>query len=121
MKKENTYEQCFHASGNGILVTDKNGLIIAINKQAERIFDIHGSQVNGGMITDFLPIMGKEVLECLRTKKTKLGIHLHEQKVEHVLDISIIDKNSVVLGAVCTFQEMSQFEFSARMNSLPEN
>lgn len=114
MKSKITHEQCFHASSNGIIITDENGLIIDINQQAEKIHDINKTMIIGRMITDFFPITGKEVLFCLKTKKRKLGIHFHEQKGEHILDISMINKGSAVQGAVCTFHEMHQFEFAAK-------
>ena len=108
------YEQCFHASSNGILITDQHGRIVDINKQAEEIHGLDGKGVMGKMVTDCLPITGKEVLNCLRSKQSKLGIHIHGQKVDHVLDISTIIKKSTIQGTVCTFQEMGQFEVSAR-------
>ena len=114
MKNKGVYEQCFRASSNGIIITDKNGIIVDINEQAERTHSINGKMVIGEMITDYLPITGKEVMDCLRLKKSKLCIHIHGQKADHVLDISTIIENSTIQGAVCTFQEMSQFEFSAK-------
>jgi PAS domain S-box-containing protein len=53
-------------------------------------------------------------MECLRTGNSKLGHHIIGKKVDLVLNISLIRKKKQIQGAVCNFQEMKQFESTAK-------
>jgi PAS domain S-box-containing protein len=114
MDKQITHEQIFNATSNGVVVTDALGDIIYINKQAENILGLSSKKHTGIFITELLPLTGPQVMECLRTGKSKLGHHIIGKKVDLVLNITLIRLGKQIQGAVCNFQEMKQFESSAK-------
>ncbi|MBW1982434.1 MAG: sigma 54-interacting transcriptional regulator [Deltaproteobacteria bacterium] len=114
MRSPISYKQIFHATSNGIVVTDATGTIIYFNKQAERILDLQAAKHIGLYICDVLPLTGQQVIECLQTGKPKLGHHIIGKKVNLVLNITLIEQRKVILGTVCSFQEMQEFENAAR-------
>jgi len=114
MNKQITYEQIFNATSNGVVVTDALGDIIYINKQAENILGLSNKKHTGIFITELLPLTGPQVMECLRTGKAKLGHQIIGKKVDLVLNITLIRLGKQIQGSVCNFQEMKQFEISAK-------
>ena len=114
MDKQITYEQIFNATSNGVVVTDAFGDIIYINQQAENILGLSSKKHTGIFISEILPLTGPQVMECLTTGKPKLGHHIIGKKVDLVLNITLIRLGKQIQGAVCNFQEMKQFEVSAK-------
>jgi len=114
MDKKITYEQIFHSTSNGVVVTDASGNIVYFNRQAENILGFSSKKIAGVFITELLPLTGPQVMECLRTGKPKLGHHIIGKRVDLVLNITLIRMGKQIRGAVCNFQEMKQFESSAK-------
>jgi PAS domain S-box-containing protein len=109
-----TYDQIFHSTSNGVVVTDASGDIVCINERAEDILGLSTKKHSGIFISEVLPLTGPQVMECLRTGKSKLGHHIIGKKVDLVLNISLIRERKQIQGAVCNFQEMKQFESTAK-------
>jgi PAS domain S-box-containing protein len=109
-----TYRQVFEATSNGTVVTDAEGHIVFMNPQAEAILDIGAEASLGTYIVDLLPLTGPQVTACLHSGRPKIGRHIIGKQVDLVLNISPILSGSRVAGAVCSFQEMGQFESTAR-------
>jgi len=109
-----TYEQIFHSASNGVVVTDAAGIIVHINKQGEKILGFSAASHVGRFIPEVLPLTGPQVLACLKTGKPELGHHIIGKQVDLVLDISLIECEGLILGAVCSFQEMRAFEDTAK-------
>ena len=114
MDKNITYEQIFHATSNGVVITDASGNIVYINQRAEKILDLRAKKHAGIYISKLLPLTGPQVMECLRTGRSKLGHHIIGKKVDLVLNITLIRSRKQIKGAVCNFQELKQFESSAK-------
>lgn len=114
MGKDITYEDIFNASNNGVVVTDAQGFIVCMNRQAEEILAADAETIVGTFISTFLPLTGPQVVDCLKTGQAKLGHHIIGKQVDLVLNISVIRKHGRLCGAVCNFQTMSQFESSAK-------
>jgi PAS domain S-box-containing protein len=114
MDKKITYEQIFHSTSNGVVVTDASGDIVYINERAEKILGLSTKKLSGTFISEVLPLTGTQVMECLRTGKSKLGHHIIEKKVDLVLNITLVRLGKQIQGSVCNFQEMKQFEVSAK-------
>ena len=109
-----TYDQIFHSTSNGVVVTDASGDIVCINERAEDILGLSTKKHSGIFISEVLPLTGPQVMECLKTGKSKLGHHIIGKKVDLVLNISLIRERKQIQGAVCNFQEMKQFESTAK-------
>lgn len=109
-----SFEDIVHAVSNGILVTDAEGILLHMNREAEKILELQAEQHLGRFISHVLPLTGPQVMECLRTGRPKLGHQIIGKKVDLVLSITLIHKNGHLMGAVCTFQELGAFEDTAK-------
>lgn len=114
MDKKITYEQIFHSTSNGVVITDASGNIVYINERAEKILGLSAKKHSGTFISEVLPLTGPQIMECLRTGKSKLGHHIIGKKVDLILNITLIRQSKQILGAVCNFQDMKQFESTAK-------
>ncbi len=112
MKQNITYEQIFNAASNGIIATDESGTIVYINQQAEKMFGCTAEKDTGVFISNLLPITGPQVMECLKTGTSKWGHHVIGEKLDMVLNISLIRMGKIIRGTVCNFQDMKQLKIS---------
>jgi PAS domain S-box-containing protein len=109
-----THRQIFHATSNGVVVTDAAGLIQDMNRPAEAILGFTAAEHRGRFISDLLPLTGPQVMDCLRTGKPRLGHHILGKKVDLVLNITLVRSGRRIQGAVCNFQKMQEFENTAK-------
>jgi PAS domain S-box-containing protein/TyrR family helix-turn-helix protein len=114
MKEQLTIEQIFNATSNGLIATDTKGRIITVNEEACKIIGLDRDSVEGENVTDLLPMTGYLVSKCLSTGEPQLGRHIRGKRVRLVSNVNPIRRHGEVRGAVCCFQEMHQFEESAR-------
>ena len=114
MKEPITHEDIFQYTSNGVLATDKDGVIIHLNSTAETVLKLDARVHVDKNITDILPLTGNPVQQCLQSRKAILGYQVHGKKADLVLNITPIIKDGLLLGAVCNFQELKIFESSAR-------
>ena len=110
-----TYKDIFNTTINGVLVTDADGRLTHINRRAEKILGFSARKHLGRYITELLPLTGPQIMACLESGEPNLGHQIKGQVVDLVLFITLSKTSSgKVRGAICTFQEMRQFEMSAR-------
>jgi PAS domain S-box-containing protein len=112
MNRNITYEQIFNATSNGIIATDVSGTIAYINQQAEKMLGCSAEKHNGVFISELLPITGPQVMECLKTGTSKWGHHVIGEKLDMVINITLIRQGKKLLGTVCNFQDMKQLKIS---------
>ena len=110
MDQKITYEQIINATNNGIIATDAWGNIVYINQQAEKMLGCSTKKHKGMFISEVLPITGPQVLECLKTGASKWGHHVIGEKLDMVLNITLIRKGEKLGGTVCNFQDMKQLK-----------
>lgn len=109
-----TYEQIINASCNAVIATDSTGRIIFASKQVKKYVGLDPKKVLGSMIAEAMPLSGPLVIESLKSGKPQLGRHIRALDINLVLNITLIRQEGRVKGAVCVFQDMEQFESSAR-------
>lgn len=109
-----TFEQIIQSISNGVIVTDNNGMIEFMNHQAEKILGLKNEDVIGHYIVDALPLTETQVIKCLKTGEPQLGNHIIGKNISIVLNITTIKQAHQMMGAVCIFQGMGEFELSAR-------
>ena len=109
-----SYRDIFNATTNGVLVTDAKGYLTHINRQAENILGFSAQRHIGRYISDLLPLTGPQIVACLESGRSNLGHLIKGKVVDLVLFITLSKEEGQVRGAVCTFQEMGQFEVSAQ-------
>jgi PAS domain S-box-containing protein len=104
----------FHYTSNGVIVTDRNGLITHINRYSEKVLNIDVNKHVGKYILDILPLTGSVVHKCLKSCEAILGHQVLGKKAKLVLNVTPIFRDKIFIGAVCNFQELHIFEASAR-------
>ena len=110
-----SYKDIFNASANGVLVTDAAGYLTHINRQAETILGFSARRHIGDYISDLMPLTGPQIVACLKSGEENLGHLIKGKTVDLVLFITLVRSAAgKVRAAVCIFQEMGQFEMSAR-------
>jgi PAS domain S-box-containing protein len=110
-----SYKDIFNTTINGVLVTDAKGCLTHINHQAEKILGLKARRHVGRYISDLLPLTGPQVIACIESGEPNLGHQIKGKVVDLVLFITPIKTaGGTVRAAMCTFQEMGQFEMSAR-------
>jgi len=110
-----SYKDIFNATINGVLVTDASGCLTHINRQAENILGFDARRHIGRRISDLLPLTGPQVLACIASGEPNLGHQIKGKVVDLVLFITPIKTaGGTVRAAMCTFQEMGQFEMAVR-------
>jgi PAS domain S-box-containing protein len=114
MEEKIDLSDIFQSTSNGVIVTDRNGVITHINRCSESVLDIDANKDVGGYILDILPLTGSVVLQCLKSGKAVLGHHVLEKKAQLVLNVTPILRDTMFIGAVCNFQELYIFEASAK-------
>ena len=97
-------------ASNGVVVTDAQGTIRFMNPQAESILQLDAAACISTYIIDLLPLTGPLVMTCLSTGEPQLGRHIIGKHLDLVVNITAMIVDEVVTGAVCTFQEIGQFE-----------
>lgn len=112
MDQDITYEQIINATKNGIIATDVSGTIVYINQQAEKMLGCNAKKHTGIFISELLPITGLQVMECLKTRSSKWGYHVIGEKLDMILNITLISHGTKHVGAVCHFQDMKQLKIS---------
>ena len=114
MERQLTLEQIINAGSDGVIATDAGGQVVFINKEAEKILGLNQEKIIGSYIPDILPITGSLVIKCLETGEPQLGRHIFGKSLSLVVNITTIRSDGRVLGTVCNFQRMRQFELAAQ-------
>ena len=112
MDQNISYEQIINSTNNGIIATDKSGTIVYINQQAEKMLGCNAEKHTGIFISELLPITGPQVIECLKTGTSKWGHHVIGEKLDMVLNITLIRQGKTLGGTVCNFQDLKQLKIS---------
>ena len=107
-----TYEQIINSTNSGTIATDVSGTIVYINQQAEKMLGCNAEKHTGIFISELLPITGPQVMECLKTGTSKWGHHVIGEKLDMVLNITLIRQGIKIDGTVCNFQDMKQLKMS---------
>lgn len=112
MDQNISYEQIINSTNNGIIATNVSGTIVYINQQAEKMLGCNAEKHTGIFISELLPITGPQVIECLKTGTSKWGHHVIGEKLDMVLNITLIRQGKKLGGTVCNFQDLKQLKIS---------
>lgn len=114
MKGKIDYHDIFQNTSNGAIVTDEKGIITHINHRSEKFLNIDARKHVGKPAIDILPLTGKVIHQCLHTGTEIYGHQILGKKADIILNVAPILRRKKIIGAVCTFQELSLFEASAK-------
>jgi PAS domain S-box-containing protein len=113
-KKKIDYRDIFQYTSNGVIVTDRNGIITHINRYSEKVLNIDAKKHVGKNILHILPLTGSVVHSCLTSGDAILGHHVLGKETKLVLNVTPIMRGEQLIGAVCNFQQLHIFEASAK-------
>jgi PAS domain S-box-containing protein len=108
------YRDIFQFTSNGVIVTDAQGVITHINRRSRKYLQIDAAIHVGRPIADVLPMTGGLIHQCLETGRTIWGHQASDKNAKIVLNVTPILKDQNIIGAICTFQELSIFEASVK-------
>lgn len=94
----------------GVIVTDAQGIIRYLNKQAAALLDRTDRQNIGIFISDLLPPAGPRVMKCLEKGVSQDALLINGNKSDLWVDISMMQSDRQIQGAVCCFLPLSKFE-----------
>ncbi len=114
MTDELSLPRIMNSVSNGVIATDTAGCVCFLNEQAGKILGFDPKQVIGSYIPEILPLTGPLVIKCLETGESQLGRHIVGKKVSLVVNITPIRESGRLLGAVCSFERMREFELTAK-------
>ena len=114
MEKAIDYGDIFHFTSNGVIVTDRQGVVTHINQRSEKLLNIDINQHTGKPIMDILPMTGSVIHQCLASGQSIYGHQIFGKYAKIVLNVTPILRQAKIIGAVCNFQELSIFEASAK-------
>jgi PAS domain S-box-containing protein len=108
------YCDIFQYTSNGVIVTDRHGMITHINRYSEKVLNIDAKKHVGQHIIYTLPLTGGVVHKCLTSGEAILGHHVLGKETKLVLNVTPILREEQLIGAVCNFQQLHVFEASAK-------
>ena len=111
---EISYKDIFESTSNGVIATDIHGRIVLFNQQAVEILKKGEKLVSGKAVLEALPVTGPLVMKSLQTGAPQLGYHVYGKSVSLVANITPIRRDAQIIGSMCNFQPMRQFEDSAK-------
>jgi transcriptional regulator with PAS, ATPase and Fis domain len=114
MKAAIDYSDIFQSTSNGVIVTDADGVITHINQRSDEFLNIDGRKLVGRPIADALPLTGGVIHKCVETGRAIIGHQVSGEDAKIVLNVTPIRRDKRIIGAVCTFLELSIFEASAK-------
>jgi len=109
-----THKDIFDSTSNGVIATDAEGRIVLFNAQAVEILKKGEKLSPGQVVFEVLPLTGPLVMESLQTGQPQLGHHVHGKSLSLVANVTPIRRDGQIIGSMCNFQPMQQFEDSAR-------
>jgi PAS domain S-box-containing protein len=114
MEKDIDFYDIFQCASYGIIVTDQRGVITHVNDLSRKILRIDAKQHIGEDIAGILPLIGRSTHQCLDTGKVIPGHQILGKRAKLVLNVAPIIRDGQTIGAICSFQELSSFETSAK-------
>lgn len=114
MKDQIDFEDVFQYTSNGVLVTDRKGVITHINNKAKSVLQFDSQDHLGKNVIKILPLTGNLIKKCLLRGEPIIGHQVFGKKAQLILNITPVIREKSVIGVVCNFQELSVFETSAQ-------
>ena len=103
-----TMDQIFSSIANGVIITDKQGIITSFNDAAAKITGLDTNQVIGEEITSIIP--GFDFEKIIKSGTNQLGIKRKINQATIVANISSVLSDDQIIGIIVTFQDISTLE-----------
>ncbi len=99
-----------NASHNGIMILDREGIVVCYNAAASRIFDEIPGGIVGQHFSTVRPEAWLDLQHILETGQPQIGRKLSLPNVTIIVNRSPIFLNGRVIGAISVFQDISEHE-----------
>lgn len=112
-QKTDEFEQITTSMNEGLVLLDKNGIVLSINPAAKKLFQIDKSPVGSDFLTvDRSPEMSRAIDKALLGKHSEF----REQRngIEYQFGISTIESDGKTAGAVILCFDVSETAFAER-------
>ncbi len=102
----------FNSAGSGVMVLDRGGTIVRINKSGSEILDLMPRQVNVCRITDLYPETEEMLLISTRDTGRELTITLRGGKTRAIgfSNSPLLDKSGKEKGIVVVFRDLTEMK-----------
>ena len=112
MVKKPDLNHVIDSSHVGIIATDTKCRITFINRYANKSLAIGAKDATGAYISDILPVLGASVNKCIETAQSQLAQKIPGKDINLIGNITPILNRQAVEGAVCSFLELNEYEYS---------
>ena len=104
------WSSVFDASHNGVVIIDRQGIIVVYNRAARRIFtDLSASPV-GHHFSEIRPNAWPDLESILKTGRPQIGKRIALPEVTIIANRSPIKIHGEVVGVISVFQDISEYE-----------
>lgn len=114
MRSRITHEEVLNASSHGLIATDLEGIVVSANKRIKRFFTLNPSDLLGIHLSKVIPSAAELVMMSLHSGTPQMGRLIPGTIGDLLLNITLIRGSRGIKGALCSFQQLEQLEFSAR-------
>ena len=107
---DKTWTAIFDASYNGIVVIDRDGIVLVFNLAARRIFNETERSFVGRHFSEIRPETWPDLQEILKTGQPQIGKRIDLPQASIIANRTPIVIDNEVVGVVSVFQDISEYE-----------
>ena len=100
MEKKIKHDEILDNARIAVFATDKSGFITYSNQAARALLGLDETRI-AARITEILPALGKQVMQCLQTGNSRSDLRLLHGELGLCADISLVGRARAPRGAVC--------------------
>ncbi len=104
------WDTVLDSSHNGIVIIDRQGLILVYNQGAKRIFGDGDQALVGRHFSEVRPETWPDLKEILETGRSQIGKRLVLPQATIIANRNPIVVNGEVVGVISVFQDISEYE-----------
>ena len=104
------WDTVFDSSHNGIVIIDRQGLILVYNQGAKRIFGDGDQAPVGRHFSEVRPETWPDLKEILETGRSQIGRRLVLPQATIIANRNPIVAGGEVVGVISVFQDISEYE-----------
>jgi PAS domain S-box-containing protein len=107
---DNFHSLCFDASHNGIMVIDREGVILIYNTAAKRIFSFGDVDLVGRHIQEIRPFAWEDMKGIIETGQAQIGKKIVLPEATIIANRTPILNEGGIIGVISVFQDVSEHE-----------
>ncbi len=104
--KDSLFNLVFNSVKDGIMITDRNGIVLFVNHEYSRLTGVEQKDILGKYVRDVRK--GARLPDVLKAGVPLLGVNRKEDNIEYIVDIHPIIINSVVIGGIAVVHDITE-------------